>query len=78
MLWIDTIGRGKERAEANQDHVEDDSNDNDDDDNYDNKEDNDDRDICDFNVNDAGRRLKYSGKTREGARNRSLMKERVE
>lgn len=37
-----------------------------------------------FNVNNASRRgttnrrLKYSGKTREGARNHSLMKERVE
>lgn len=70
--------------------MEDDDNNNDDDDdsddgNYDNKKDNDGRDIREFNINNASRRettrrtLKYMWKSeREGARNSSLMKERVE
>lgn len=86
MLRIDTIGWGKRRVRANQDHVKDNDNNDDDggdDNNYDNKKDNDGRDTRDFNISSARRRgttkLRYiCGKVREGARNRSLMKERVE
>lgn len=59
MLRIDTIGRGKGRVGANQDHVKDNDNNDDDggdDNNYDNKKDNDGRDIRDFNISSASRR----------------------
>lgn len=58
---------------------DDDSNNDDNDDNYDNKKDNDGRDVRDFNnLAEGGRGAKVEINVREGARNRQLMKERVE